>query len=75
MRPTPTFARLVTTPIGVRCCATGYGDKIKDPDCWRVEFADGSTAFLESGCVAWFVHGHPDYGHPFGGAELFEAKP
>ena len=72
MQPIPTAANLVATPAGVRCCAAGCGDKIKDPECWRVKFTDGSAAFLERGCVAWFVTGHPDYGHPFGGAELFK---
>lgn len=75
MRPTPISAIIVATPAGVRCCATGCGDKIKDPECLRVEFVDASVAFLERGCVAWFVNGHPDYGHPFGGAELFKVEP
>jgi hypothetical protein len=76
MRPRPIAAAVVATPESIRCCATGCGDKIKDPDCWRVEFADGSALFLERGCVGWFVNGHPDYGHPYGGAELFaKSKP
>ena len=62
-----------------RCCATGCGDKIKpmgsipdDPDDIMIEVTDpdGKVAYLEDCCVDYFVHGHPDYGHPIGDLEL-----
>lgn len=74
--PTPIVATRVKVPIPVRrCCAPGCGDKIKplsDEDwCWRVKFSDGTTRWLEPGCVEWLVNGHPDYGGGVGCAALF----
>jgi hypothetical protein len=52
-------AKWVPARFGVRCCATGCGDKIKP--------LDKDVAYLEDlSCAYWFENGHPDYGHPLG---------
>jgi hypothetical protein len=61
MRAKPLRAvRVPVTFPARRCCAPGCGDKIKDDEMFRIELSDGSTRFLEAGCVPWFVDGHPD---------------
>jgi len=53
-----------------RCCAPGCGDKIKplnsSDSCYEIMWLDGDVTYLESGCLDWFVNGHPDYGNGFG---------
>ena len=53
-----------------RCCAPGCGDKIKplnsSDSCYEIMWLDGDVTYLESGCLDWFVNGHPDYSNGFG---------
>lgn len=61
--PKPIMARLIETTIPARrCCAPGCGDKIQDTETYEITWSDGGIMYLESGCVDWFVNGHPDYG-------------
>ncbi len=67
-----------------RCCATGCGDSIKgdvsnppkptDDTMIRVHWSDGTSNYLEEGCLDWFQNGHPDYGHPYGPIEIHESE-
>lgn len=53
-----------------RCCAPGCGDSIKQGTEYALLTApNGEQVLCESGCLQWFEHGHPDYGHPRGRIE------
>jgi len=67
----PTYqARRVPCPVPYDRC-TVCGDKIKDDEQSEVTgFDDGKPRYLEACCIEYFVHGHPDTGHPIGELEF-----